>query len=128
MCEKSTKHSAIFNGKIETRERCKGVYCADLGESFPTSIYLQKFGFDTAENEPCKVCPLSAYRFPRYEDNPFFEFFQKGLNCSLSTDDPLTGLQIRGSKFQSSNSNFRELELTNLLRLFLGCIEAKFCK
>ena len=36
-----------------------------------------KFGFDTAENEPCKVCPLSAYRSPRYpaprghsEDSP----------------------------------------------------------
>ena len=25
---------------------------------------LAKFGFDTAENEPCKVCPLSAYRSP----------------------------------------------------------------
>ena len=23
---------------------------------------LAKFGFDTAENEPCKVCPLSKYR------------------------------------------------------------------
>ena len=23
---------------------------------------LAKFGFDTAENKPCKVCPLSAYR------------------------------------------------------------------
>ena len=28
---------------------------------------LAKFGFDTAENEPCKVCPLSAYRSPRYD-------------------------------------------------------------
>ena len=26
---------------------------------------LAKFGFDTAENEPCKVCLLSAYRSPR---------------------------------------------------------------
>ena len=26
---------------------------------------LPKFGFDTAENEPCKVCPPSAYRSPR---------------------------------------------------------------
>ena len=26
---------------------------------------LTKFGFDTAENEPCKDCPLSAYRSPR---------------------------------------------------------------
>ena len=26
---------------------------------------LANFGFDTAENEPCKVCPLSAYGSPR---------------------------------------------------------------
>ena len=38
------------------------------------------------------------------------------------------GLQIRGSKFQSLNSNIRELELSNFLGLVLGCIEAKFCK
>ena len=30
---------------------------------------LAKFGFDTAENEPSKVCPLSAYRSPRYEQS-----------------------------------------------------------
>ena len=27
---------------------------------------LAKFGFDTADNEPCKVCPLSAHRSPRW--------------------------------------------------------------
>ena len=27
---------------------------------------LAKFGFDTAENEPFKVCPLSVYRSPRW--------------------------------------------------------------
>ena len=27
---------------------------------------LAKFGFDTAENEHCKVCLLFAYRSPRY--------------------------------------------------------------
>ena len=37
----SKKKSAIFNEKIEIRERCKGVHCVDLGESFRTSIYLQ---------------------------------------------------------------------------------------
>ena len=26
-----------------------------------------QIGFDTAENEACKVCPLSVYRSPRYE-------------------------------------------------------------
>ena len=48
----------------------------------------------------------------------------------VSSQQPLRypGLQIRGLKFQSSHSNSRELELTNLLGLVLGCIEAKFCK
>ena len=31
------------------------MHCVDLGESFPTSIYLQKIGVDTAENEPFEV-------------------------------------------------------------------------
>ena len=39
--EKTERNSAIFNGNFEIRERCKGVHCVDLGESFPTSIYLQ---------------------------------------------------------------------------------------
>ena len=34
------------------------MHCLDLGESFQTHIYWQKFGFDTAENEPCQFCPI----------------------------------------------------------------------
>ena len=67
------------------------------------------------------------------------KIFNKGLYQPDGTASPLvcsiggscsrsTGLQIRGLKFQSSNSNSRELKLTNLLGLVLGCIEAKFCK
>ena len=40
--KKISKSSAIFNKKIDIKERCKGVHCVDLGESFPTSIFLQK--------------------------------------------------------------------------------------
>ena len=29
------------------------------------AYFLGKFGFDTAENEPCKFCPLTAYRSPK---------------------------------------------------------------
>ena len=58
-------------------KRCKEVCRVDLGESFHMSIYylvllctihylLAKLGFDTAENEPCKFCPLSVYRSPRF--------------------------------------------------------------
>ena len=60
LCKNSATNSAIFNEKIEIRERgcfgqvlfspvfdygfqkpCKGVHYVDLGESFSTSIYLQ---------------------------------------------------------------------------------------
>ena len=34
--------SYISSPRRIPRERCKGVHCVDLGESFPTSIYLQK--------------------------------------------------------------------------------------
>ena len=38
---------------------------------------LAKFGFDTAENEPCKVCLLSVYRSPRCPENPQFWTIKK---------------------------------------------------
>ena len=49
--------NAKFDENFEIRERCKGVHCVDLGESFqidPNSneYFLAKFGFNTTENEP----------------------------------------------------------------------------
>ena len=74
LAKKLAKFLAIFDEKIEIStifrqwipERCKGVHCVDLGESFPFQrVFTCKFGFDTAENEPFQVCPLSAYRSSR---------------------------------------------------------------
>ena len=64
-CKKSARFSAIFNEKIDIRERCKGVPCVDLDESFSTSIYylLAKFGFDTAENFIYLFVPLRCLQF-----------------------------------------------------------------
>ena len=63
---------AIFDEKIEIRERCKGVHCVDLSESFPTSMnykiwlgyeyLLTKIGVDTAEDEPRQVCGTGRAR------------------------------------------------------------------
>ena len=40
----------------------------------PSNAYLlAKFGFDTAENEPFQVCPLSAYRSPRYQQSTGYD-------------------------------------------------------
>ena len=38
----------------------KSEFCRSRRE-LSNEYLLAKFGFDTAENEPCKVCPLSAY-------------------------------------------------------------------
>ena len=46
--------SAIVNEKIEIRERCKGVHCVDLGESFPTSIYSQTLASIQPRTSPVK--------------------------------------------------------------------------
>ena len=45
---------AIFDEKIEIRERCKGVHCVDLGESFPTRIYLQNLASIQPRTSPVK--------------------------------------------------------------------------
>ena len=59
-----TLSRSAFHGFQIGFKLCKGVYCVDLGESFQTSFF-SKIGFDTSENEPCKVCPLSVHRSPR---------------------------------------------------------------
>ena len=74
------KSLTIFFWNIEVWAVRKHVNLVDLVKSFPhvpflnllfeqiansNAYLLAQFGFDTAENKPCKVCPLSAYRFPR---------------------------------------------------------------
>ena len=64
---------AIFDEKFEIRERCKGVHCVDLGESFPTRIYLQKSASIQPRTSPSKfgggkfnsifTSLLSSFRF-----------------------------------------------------------------
>ena len=46
---------AIFDEKFEIGERCKGVHCVDLGESFPTRIYSQKSASIQPRTEPLEV-------------------------------------------------------------------------
>ena len=53
---------SIMNSKNGAKE------CSALRRSrreLSNEYLLAKVGFDTAENEPCKVCPLSAYRSSR---------------------------------------------------------------
>ena len=53
---------------------------------------LAKFGFDTAENEPFQVCPLSAYRSPRYlvnTDNSGTTLMWHGLSTKYRANPDL---------------------------------------
>ena len=52
--KKTAKNSAIFNENFEIRERCKGVHCVDLGESFPTHLYLQNLASIQPRTSPIK--------------------------------------------------------------------------
>ena len=52
--KKTAKSSAIFNENFEIEERCKGVLCVDLDESFPTSIYLQNLASIQPRTSPKK--------------------------------------------------------------------------
>ena len=45
---------AIFNEEIEIGERCKGVHCVYLAESFPTSIYSQNLASIQPRTSPVK--------------------------------------------------------------------------
>ena len=54
--------SANSNEKIEIREPCKGVHRVDLGESFPTSFYLQML----ASIQPRTSSPKFAEASKRY--------------------------------------------------------------
>ena len=90
----SAKHSAILNTKIASRERCKGVHCVDLGESFPTSIYLQK----------------SASIQPRTSPSKFGEKFNS-LFTSLLTPDGDSDGRWRRCVEKRKNRNYRISDL-----------------
>ena len=91
----SAKNSAIFNENFEIRDRCKGVHCVDLGESFPTSIYLQnlasiqprtslvKFGRSPRTDPPGRSTRPAAWSSDVH--NPGYD---AGGDESADADDP----------------------------------------
>ena len=79
------KMMTIFGWNFEIEERCKGVHCVDLGESFPTSMYLQK----------------SASIQPRTSPSKFGEKFNSIFICRLIQDphedtEPDAAIRERG--------------------------------
>ena len=48
--------------KNEITERCKGVHCVDLGESFQTHIFLQKLASIQPRTSPVNLARPSRFR------------------------------------------------------------------
>ena len=79
---------AIFDEKIEIRERCKGVHCVDLGESFPTRIYLQKSASIQPRTSPSKF------------GGKYSILFNRVLICYSLLQDGSSGKQPSSSMMQ----------------------------
>ena len=103
-------------------ELCKGVHRVDLGESFPTNIWLQKSASIQPRTSPAKLArspctdpPGRGHERARGEDGraaPCLLAGRQSAQHPLPSGRRFAGLQLSGSKFQSSNANSRELELT----------------
>ena len=143
---------AIFDEKFEIRERCKGVHCVDLGESFPTRIYLQKSASIQPRTSPSKfggkiqfTIHFTPYRPPRLRRPAT----ATQLSAASSTEpDPsarrpqrpaLSRKQRRAAAVLSARParsqarlrtpvNNSEYFPPNFEGLVLGCIDADFCK
>ena len=60
---KNSKHVQQFlKQKFESRERCKGVHCVDLGESFQTHIFLQNFVSIEPRTSPVKFADFRRHK------------------------------------------------------------------
>ena len=72
---------------------------------------LAIFGFNTAENEPCKVCPLSAHRSPRS--------IVWALN-KCQTPYPEFMLAFKTFAMQKQMAGFSSQDLANILCAFVN--------
>ena len=82
--------AAIFNEKIEIRESCKVVHCVDLGESFPTSIYLQK----SASIQP-RTSLVQFARSPRTDPPGISTLTKRKWTCRVDRSGSSTTLSTR---------------------------------
>ena len=84
---------ANFLEKIEVAELCKGAHCVDLGESFPTHIFLQTL----ASTQP-RTIPVKLARSPP-TDPP----------GALGDADPTEGKPVKWLRMQEAFPDAKHL-------------------
>ena len=63
-------------------KQCKGVHCVDLGESFPTSIYLQNLASIQPRTSPSKTTPDTPRPTPPPPLKPTLQSLYKYLRIA----------------------------------------------
>ena len=131
--KKSAKNSAIFNEKIEIRERCKGVHCVDLGESFPTSICLQNLASIQPRTNPKKFESSSSreFEFKLWNFEPLI-WSPGGLRRRISQLHELGllhfhGLSLGDKRFTFPKRSGSWFQIHESL-INLSSVSNKFCK
>ena len=94
------------------------------------AYFLAKFGFDTAENEPSKVCPMRGPSAVWWTSVPAGWTPPDGFG----EETALPGREKESSakRMISRKMHFSKMHFSKSLQIFgglvLGCIETKFCK
>ena len=65
---KTMQRSALCRSRRELSNESLLLNLLFEPDSYSNEYLIVNFGFDTAENEPCKVCPLTAYGSPRFAE------------------------------------------------------------
>ena len=99
MSTKFVKVLANFDKKKEKGERCKGLYYVDLGESFPTSIYLQN---------------LASIIQPRTSPKKFGKTGKRDFEFSFAFS-PVRAFQIGSQVYHVDTFDDGQLRCTNSL-------------
>ena len=100
----------------QIRELCKGVHCLDLGESFPTSIYLQK----SASIQP----GTSLSKFGGQFSSLFIRLLNRASSDAPSQLFRRTPSQLLRTKraVQKVQKRVNDVNLVDLVKSFQTCI------
>ena len=103
------------------------MHCVDLGESFPTHIYLQKFASIQLRTSPLKFAASVPSDLPRTGQPSY-----GGAGSVIGQPGAVIGQPVRGRianfAWGAKSPPTRAAAVVQFRGLVLGCIEAKFCK
>ena len=100
----------------------------NIGAPSSHEYLLAKFSFDTAENKPCKVCPLSVHRSIIITDPqvPVLDLDAAVCGAPLGCCSTATVLSVLTAELLTAGG-WCLYASANFERLVLGCVNADFC-